>query len=88
MQQLTVAATQMACSWDADETIAKAEALVRQAADKGAQVILLQELFQTPYFCLEQHLKYLELAKPLQQDRAINHFKSVAADLNVVLPIS
>jgi N-carbamoylputrescine amidase len=88
MQQLTVAATQMACSWDADETIAKAEALVRQAADKGAQVILLQELFQTPYFCLEQHLKYLELAKPLQQDRAINHFKSVAAELNVVLPIS
>jgi len=88
MRQLTVAATQMACSWNADETIARAEALVRKAADKGAQVILLQELFQTPYFCLEQNADHLALAKPLQQDRAINHFKSVAAELNVVLPIS
>jgi N-carbamoylputrescine amidase len=88
MKQLTVAATQMACSWNTDETIARAEALVRKAADKGAQVILLQELFQTPYFCLEQNTDYLALAKPLQQDRAINHFKSIAAELNVVLPIS
>jgi N-carbamoylputrescine amidase len=78
----------MMCSWNADETIARAEELVRQAADKGAQVILLQELFQTPYFCLEEHAKYLDLAKTMEQDRAVNHFKSVAAELDVVLPIS
>ncbi len=88
MNQLTVAATQMACSWNSGETIERADTLVRQAAAKGAQIILLQELFQTPYFCLEEHTKYLKLANPLEQDRAINHFKSVAAELNVVLPIS
>ncbi|MCP4375586.1 MAG: N-carbamoylputrescine amidase [bacterium] len=88
MKQLTVAATQMACSWNADETIAKAETLVRQAAEEGAQIILLQELFQTPYFCLEQHVKHFELATPMEEDRAINHFRSVAAELQVVLPIS
>ncbi len=88
MKTLTVAATQMTCSWNAEETIQKAEGLVRQAAAKGARVILLQELFQAPYFCLEQHSRYLELARALEEDRAINHFKSVAAELKVVLPIS
>ncbi len=88
MKQLRVAATQMSCSWDADEMIEKGEAMVRQAADKGAQIILLQELFETPYFCLEEHAEHLKLAKPLEENRAIKHFRSVAAELNVVLPIS
>jgi len=88
MKQVTVAATQMTCSWDLDQTIHKAEALVRQAAEKGAQIILLQELFQTPYFCLEEDYRHLKLATSLEQDRAVNHFKSVAAELDVVLPIS
>ncbi len=88
MEQLTVAATQMACSWNAEETLEKAEKLVRQAAGKGAQVILLQELFETPYFCLEEHSEFLKLARPLENNRAINHFKSLAAELEVVLPIS
>ena len=48
---VTVAATQMACSWDTAANIAKAERLVRQAAAQGAQIILIQELFETPYFC-------------------------------------
>ena len=42
---------------------------------------LLRELFQTPYFCLEEHSRHLQLATALEQDRAINHFKSVAAEL-------
>ncbi|HSE73929.1 MAG TPA: nitrilase-related carbon-nitrogen hydrolase, partial [Dongiaceae bacterium] len=53
-KQLTVAATQMACDWDIDANIARAERLARKAADQGANVILLQELFETPYFCIEQ----------------------------------
>ncbi|MEE4462722.1 nitrilase-related carbon-nitrogen hydrolase, partial [Azotobacter chroococcum] len=48
---VTVAATQMACSWDRAANLANAERLVREAAARGAQVILLQELFETPYFC-------------------------------------
>ena len=51
MSTVTVAATQMACSWDRDANIARGEKLVREAAAKGAQVVLLQELFETPYFC-------------------------------------
>ncbi len=55
MRKVTVAATQMACSWDIDANIAQGEQLVRQAAAQGANIILLQELFETPYFCAEQH---------------------------------
>ena len=44
-RQVTVAATQMACDWDIEANIARAERLARKAAQQGAQVILLQELF-------------------------------------------
>ena len=88
MRKLTVAATQMACSWDADDNIQKAEDLVRLAAEDGAQVILLQELFQTPYFCLEQKPEHFGLACALDQDRAVQHFSQLAKALGVVLPIS
>lgn len=47
-RNVTVAATQMACSWDRPANIARAEKLVRQAAARGAQIILIQELFETP----------------------------------------
>ena len=88
MRKLTVAATQMACSWDADDNISKAEDLVRLAAEDGAQVILLQELFQTPYFCQEQKFQHFDLARSLDQDRAVQHFRSLAKTLGVVLPMS
>ncbi|MGL5010086.1 MAG: nitrilase-related carbon-nitrogen hydrolase, partial [Paracoccaceae bacterium] len=88
MRNVTLAATQMACSWDAEANIAKAEALVREAAGKGAQIILLQELFQTPYFCQEQRAEYLRLARPLAEDRAVQHFGALARELGVVLPVS
>ena len=54
MSQITVAATQMACSWDIDSNVERAESMVREAASSGAQIILIQELFATPYFCIEQ----------------------------------
>ncbi|MEO1293722.1 MAG: N-carbamoylputrescine amidase [Pseudomonadota bacterium] len=88
MRTVTLAATQMACSWDRDANIAKAEALVRAAADNGAQVILLQELFETPYFCLEQNREHLGLSTTLEDNRAVSHFQSIARELGVVLPIS
>ena len=62
MRNVTLAATQMCCGSDREENIAKAEAMVRSAADAGANVILLQELFETPYFCIEQSLKHFALA--------------------------
>jgi len=83
-----VAATQFACSWDRDANIARAEALVREAAGRGAQVILLQELFETPYFCIEQDARHFELATTVAENEAIKHFRQVAKELEVVLPIS
>lgn len=85
---VTVAATQMACSWDTQANIANAEKLVRQAADQGAQIILIQELFETPYFCQKPNPNYLQLATTAESNPAIAHFQKVAKELQVVLPIS
>jgi N-carbamoylputrescine amidase len=88
MREVTVAATQMACTPDAGQNIANAEKLVRQAAAQGARLILIQELFETPYFCQDMIHEYFKLAKPLEQNAAIAHFAPIAKELNVVLPIS
>ena len=85
---LTVAAVQMSCGWDADANIARAETLVREAASRGARIILLPELFETRYFCIEQDSRHLALAQPLAQNAAVRHFRTVARELGVVLPIS
>ncbi|MEO8306878.1 MAG: N-carbamoylputrescine amidase [Pseudomonadota bacterium] len=87
-RKVTVAATQFACSWNLDENLAQAEALVRRAAGDGAQVILLQELFETPYFCIEQDSRHLRLATTLQENRAVAIMARVARELGVVLPVS
>ena len=88
MNTVTVAATQMACSWDRDANIARGEKLVRDAAAKGAQVVLLQELFETPYFCKDHIARHLELAQPLDGHPAVEQFRNVARELELVLPIS
>lgn len=88
MRKVKVAATQMSCSGNIEENIAKADKLVREAAAQGAQIILLQELFETPYFCQKEKSDYYEYATELEQNKAVNHFKEVAKELKVVLPIS
>jgi N-carbamoylputrescine amidase len=88
MTTITVAATQMACSWDLAANLDKAEALVRRAAQAGAQIILLPELFETPYFCKDQHEDYFQLAKPISNNPLLIRFSALAAALKVVLPIS
>lgn len=88
MRRITVAATQMPCGWDRAANLARAEALVRRAAAAGAQVILLQELFETPYFPQVQEAGRFALASPLAAQPAVERFRAVAAELGVVLPIS
>jgi N-carbamoylputrescine amidase len=88
MKNVIVAATQMACGWDVAENIAKAENLVRQAAAQGAQIILLQELFETPYFCQKENPLYFNYATTVEENRAVQHFQKIAKELQVVLPIS
>lgn len=83
MAIVTLAATQMACSWELDDNIQKAEELVTAAAEDGAQIILLQELFQTPYFCIEKDYGFQSHAKPLETDRAVQHFSALAAKLGL-----
>jgi N-carbamoylputrescine amidase len=85
---VTVAAVQMSCTWDGPANIARAAQLVREAATKGAQIILLPELFETPYFCIEQDSRHLALARPLHDNAAVRHFRALAGELQVVLPIS
>jgi N-carbamoylputrescine amidase len=85
---ITVAASQMACSWNIEENLEKAEALVREAASRGAQIVLVQELFATPYFCIEQHGKHLELACELHKSPVVRRMAALAKELSVVLPTS
>ncbi len=79
---------QFACGWDIDENIERAEGLVRRAAKDGAQVILPQELFETPYFCIEQDSRHLRLATTLADNLALKRMAQLARELNVVLPVS
>ncbi len=70
------------------KNINRAEELVREAAKKGAKIILLPELFELPYFCQEKNYEYYKLATSVEENIAVNHFKKVAEELEVVLPIS
>ena len=88
MRNVTVATTQMACSWNIQQNIATATDLVTKAAKAGANIILLQELFETPYFCQVHDFDYFSLATAVEDNAAINHFKQLAKELEVVLPIS
>lgn len=88
MRTVSVAATQMACGWDKQQNIDTATALVTKAAKAGANIVLLQELFETPYFCQVHDFDYFKLATSVADNAAITHFKHLAKELDVVLPIS
>ncbi len=88
MRNVTVAATQMACSWDRDANVARAEKLIREAAGRGANIVLIQELFETPYFCKDHQPRHFDLASPLDGHPAVEHFRGLARELGVVLPVS
>ena len=70
--KIKVAATQMSCTWKIDENISKAISLIHKAAEKGANIILLQELFQTPYFCIQYDEKIFLLAQPYENNKIRN----------------
>lgn len=88
MRNVTVAATQMMCSKNQAENIATAEKLVRQAASKGAQIVLLQELFESLYFCQIQKADFFDLATEIENNEAVRHFQDIAGQLEVVIPVS
>src|ERR1700722_13627969 len=88
MRTITLAATQFACSWDARANIDKAKALVRGAAASGAEIVLIQELFETPYFCQDQNAEFFKLAKPFEGNPLLAEMSDLAKSLGVALPVS
>lgn len=88
MTETVVAATQMSCGWDREENLARAEQLARRAAGEGARIVLLQELFETPYFCKDQKAEHFALARPADGNPVVERFSRLAAELEVVLPVS
>jgi len=88
MREVTFAATQFACGTDRAANAAKAEAMVRAAAAKGANVVLLQELFETRYFCQDQLADNFALAAPFAGNPLIARMAALARELDVVLPVS
>ena len=85
---IRVAATQTACDWDIAANLDRAESLVREAAAQGAHIVLLQELFATPYFCPEQKPAHFALAHEADGHPFLPRFAALAKELGVVLPVS
>ncbi len=88
MRNVTLAATQMACGSNRAANLERAEQLIRRAAAQGANIILIQELFETPYFCQDQLPDFFALARPVEDNEGIAKFQSLARELGVVLPFS
>src|SRR5215813_5504475 len=74
----------MACSTDPQENLAKAEARIQDASEQGAQIVCVQELFRSQYFCREQKCELFELAEPIPGPTT-QSFARLAKDLEVVL---
>ena len=81
---LTVAWT----GWNREETLSRAADLVEEAAGKGANIVLLQELFETPYFCQQERTEYLKLATTVEENPAISFFQKLAKEKELVIPVS
>lgn len=73
---------------DVADNVARAERLVREAAQRGARIILIPELFEGHYFCKDQLPQHQQRATPLDENSTVAHFQNVAKELNVVLPLS
>ncbi|MBO6259989.1 MAG: N-carbamoylputrescine amidase [Lachnospiraceae bacterium] len=88
MRNITVAACQMEMSDVVEENIVKADRLVRQAAEQGANIILLPELFERKYFCQERRYDYYGFAAETEENPAVNNFRKTAKDTGCVIPVS
>ncbi|WCT74989.1 N-carbamoylputrescine amidase [Sphingomonas naphthae] len=88
MTEITVAALQLAFTDDIDTNIAAVTDLVREAAGKGAQVILPPELFEGPYFCRVEDEGLFATARPVGSHKAVLAMRKLAAELQVHIPTS
>jgi N-carbamoylputrescine amidase len=88
MKTIKVAAAQMGCTSDKIRNVKTAKTLIKAAAARGAQIILLQELFETRYFCQEENPNHFGLATELENNQVLTELSELARELQVVLPIS
>ncbi len=87
-RRVCVAATQCAFTGSLEDNVARVEGLVREAAARGAQVILPPELFEGLYFCREEKDAFFDWAKPVEGHPTIARFQKLAQELGVVIPVS
>ena len=87
-RMITVAALQTGYGADMGANIARTAELVREAAGRGAQVILPSELFQGPYFCVAQEERWFATAHPWREHPCVLAMAELAAELGVVIPTS
>jgi len=71
-----------------NDNVAIAEGLVRQAAERGAQIVVIPELFEGLYFCKDRSPDHFSRAREIASHPTVAHFQKLAAELRVVLPIS
>ena len=88
MSKIKVAAVQMKCSTNPKESLATAEKMAREAAENGANIILLPELFEREYFCQQRRYDFYQYAKTVEESEAVQMGVRLAKELGVVLPIS
>jgi len=88
MSNVTVAALQTSLSDDVASNVARITDMVREAAGKGAQIILPSELFEGHYFCREQREADFSRAHAAEHHPTLRHFQQLAAQLGVVIPVS
>lgn len=88
MRKVKVAAVQLSVPENREKSLERAEKLTREAAAGGANIVLLPELFETPYFCQERRYEHYELALPVGENPAVKRFREVTRELSLVMPIS
>jgi len=88
MTQITVAALQLAFTDDIDANIKAVSELVREAAGRGAQVVLPPELFEGEYFCRVEDESLFANARPVQEHKAVLAMQHLAAELGIHIPTS
>lgn len=88
MRKVCIATVQMKCTENREENISKAVKMAELAAEKGANIILLPELFERPYFCQERRYEYYDYAESVTENIAVNCFREVAKKLCTVIPVS
>jgi N-carbamoylputrescine amidase len=87
-QKITVAAMQLAFGEDITENIRNVSELVREATDRGAQVVLPPELFEGPYFCRVEDEALFANAKPTEEHLAVRAMQQLAEELRIWIPTS